>query len=74
MPVQICLALELLGTRGSTNHCCTGVRIFAIRIVSLHVGLPVVASFEEFTTDSTFVGCLFWCSPLTLLLNAVDTR
>lgn len=56
--VEVCLALEFLGTLRSSNHRRAGMRIFAIRIVRLHMWFPVVASLEKFSTDCAFV-CSF---------------
>ena len=56
--VEVCLALEFLGTRCSPNHRRAGMRILAMRVVRLHMGFPVVASLEKFPTDCAIV-CSF---------------
>lgn len=59
--VEVCLTLKFLGTRCSPNHRRAGMRIFAIGVMCLHMGFPVVASLEKFSTDGAFV-CSFFGS------------
>lgn len=73
MSVQVCFSLKLFRAWGVANHGGAGVRIFALWVVRLHVRFPVVASLEEFATDTALMRGFLWCGPLTLLLNAVDT-
>lgn len=56
--VEVCLALEFLSAWGSPNHRRARMRIFAFRVMRLHMGFPVVASLEKLSTDCAFV-CSF---------------
>lgn len=56
--VEVCLALEFLSAWCSPNHGRAGMRIFAIWVMRLQMGFPVVASLEKFSTDCAFV-CSF---------------
>lgn len=55
--VEVCLALKFLATWCSPIHRRTGMRIYAILIMRLHMGFPVVAPLEKFSTDYAFVCC-----------------
>ena len=74
MSIEVGFALELLRARIVARHCGTRVRVLALGIVRLEVGFPVVAALEEFAAHATFVGCLFGCRPLALLLDASVAR
>jgi len=72
MPVKVRLALESLAAWRVTHDGGARVRVLAVRIVCLHVGLPVVATLEELATDSALVSGLLGSGPLPLLLESAD--
>ena len=74
MPVQVRLPLELLAARLAINRRRAGMGVFTIRVVRLHVRLPVVAPFEQLAADSTFVRSFLGRRSLSLLLDAVHAR
>ena len=73
VPIKVGLALEFLGAWLIVNSGSAWVWVFAIRVMSLHVGLPVVAALEELAADTTIVSGFLGCCPLSLLLDPVGT-
>ena len=74
VPVEIRLPLKFLRALRVPNLSRTRMRVLALRIVSLHMGFPVVASFKELATHLALVRSFLRSSPLTLLLNTANTR
>lgn len=70
--IQVRLSLELFGAGLAADHGCAWMRVLALRVVSLHVRFPIVASLEELAADPALVGCFLGSGPLALLLDAVD--